>query len=147
MAASKSSHKLRNFVIVLLALWSIVSLIIIVVWATSPDLKGASECNANLKTLKEKIAEEKTTWTKDRHALEELVRQGHINQSLLLTHIDQLKEQLQFLNQSLDSCLQQNVSVSGCWFLACRYYGLNNGHLTGYLVLGVFLSAFYNMCS
>lgn len=117
-ASSKSSHKFLNFVIVLLTLWSIVSLIIIVVWATSPDLKGASECNANLKKLKEKFTEETNTWNKDRLALEELVRQGRNNQSLLLTHIDQLKDQLQFLNQSLDSCLQQNVSVSGCWFLA-----------------------------
>ncbi|MCJ8737897.1 hypothetical protein PDJAM_G00029270 [Pangasius djambal] len=107
MAASKSSHTMRNIVIIFLALWSIISLIIIVVWATSPDLKGASECNANLKTLKEKFAEEKDIWAKDRHALEELVRQGRTNQSLLLTRMDQLKDQLQKLNQSLDSCLKQ----------------------------------------
>ncbi|XP_060797660.1 uncharacterized protein si:ch211-1a19.3 [Neoarius graeffei] len=111
-ASSKSSHKFLNFVIVLLTLWSIVSLIIIVVWATSPDLKGASECNANLKKLKEKFTEETNTWNKDRLALEELVRQGRNNQSLLLTHIDQLKDQLQFLNQSLDSCLQQNERLN-----------------------------------
>lgn len=102
-----------NIVIALLAIWSIISLIIIVVWATSPDLKGASECNAKLKALNEKYSEEKIVWTKDRHALEELVRQGRTNQSLLLTRVDKLKDQLLFLNQSLDSCLQQNVSVSG----------------------------------
>ncbi|XP_017333268.1 uncharacterized protein si:ch211-1a19.3 [Ictalurus punctatus] len=108
MAASKSSHTVRNLIFAVLTLWSIISLIIIVVWATSPDLKGASECNANLKTLKEKFAKEKDVWSKDRHALEELVGQGRLNQSLLLTRIDQLKDQLQSLNQSLESCQQQN---------------------------------------
>ncbi|KAF4083461.1 hypothetical protein AMELA_G00141600 [Ameiurus melas] len=108
MAASKSSNTVRNIIFAVLTLWSIISLIIIVVWATSPDLKGASECNTNLKNLREKFEKEKDVWTKDRHALEELVRQGHLNQSLLLTRIDLLKDQLQFLNQSLDSCLQQN---------------------------------------
>ncbi|XP_060734698.1 uncharacterized protein si:ch211-1a19.3 [Tachysurus vachellii] len=108
MTATKSSHKMRNIVIAILALWSIISLIIIVVWATSPDLKGASECNASLKNLKEKYADEKNTWNNDRHALEELVRQGRTNQSLLLTRIDQLKDQLRLLNQSLDSCLHHS---------------------------------------
>ncbi|TSM94683.1 hypothetical protein Baya_8478 [Bagarius yarrelli] len=108
MAASKSSHTMRNIIIAILALWSVISLIIIVVWATSPDLKGASECNANLKTLKENYAQEKNVWTKDRHALEELARQGRTNQSLLLTRIDQLKDELRALNQTLDSCLLQS---------------------------------------
>lgn len=128
MAGSKTSHTMRNIVVALLALWSIISLIIIVVWATSPDLKGASECNAKLKALKEKFAEEKNVWDLDREALEELARQGRTNQSLLLTRIDQLKDQLQSLNQSLDSCMQQNVSVSGYRFLTCEYYVLNYGH-------------------
>lgn len=121
MTATKSSHKKRNIVIAILALWSIISLIIIVVWATSPDLKGASECNASLKNLKEKYADEKNTWNKDRHALEELVMQGRTNQSLLLTHIDQLKDQLRLLNQSLDSCLHHRVSVSDDWLLFPLY--------------------------
>lgn len=112
---------MRNIVIGLLALWSIISLIIIVVWATSPDMKGASECNNNLKKLKEKFAEEKGVWNKDRMALEEQVRQGRTNQSLLLTRMEQLKSQLLALNQSLESCHQQNVSgycLCILWLLA-----------------------------
>lgn len=128
MAGSKTSHTMRNIVVGLLAIWSIISLIIIVVWATSPDLKGASECNAKLKDLKEKFAEEKKVWDMDRKALEELARQGYTNQSLLLIRIDQLKNTLQSLNQSLDSCMRQNVSVSGYCFLTCENYGLNDGH-------------------
>ncbi|KAI5101870.1 hypothetical protein C0J45_9073 [Silurus meridionalis] len=112
MGASKSSHTVRNIVIALLALWSIISLIIIVVWATSPELKDATECNRKLKALKDDLAREKSVWSKDRHALEELVRQERINQSLLLTHIVQLKEQLKALNQSLDSCMQENVLLN-----------------------------------
>lgn len=116
MAGSKSSHTVRNIVVGILALWSIISLIIIVVWATSPDLKGARECNNSLKTLKDKYAEENSVWLKDRQALEEMARQGRINQSLLLTHIDQLKDQLRLLNQSLDLSQQENVSVSDYLF-------------------------------
>ncbi|KAK3533498.1 hypothetical protein QTP70_023355 [Hemibagrus guttatus] len=108
MAGSKSSHTMRNIFIGILALWSIISLIIIVVWATSPDLKGARECNNSLKTLKDKYTEESNIWLKDRHALEELARQGRMNQSLLLTRIDLLKDQLRLLNQSLDLSLQEN---------------------------------------
>lgn len=130
MAASKSSHTVRNLIFAVLTLWSIIALIIIVVWATSPDLKGASECNANLKTLKEKFAKEKDVWSKDRHALEELVGQGRLNQSLLLTRIDQLKDQLQSLNQSLESCQQQNVSLSGSRFLPGGYYSSRTGRST-----------------
>ncbi|XP_072516539.1 uncharacterized protein [Salminus brasiliensis] len=112
MASSKSSKTTHNIVIACLALWSVISLIIIVVWATSPDLKGASQCRAELQVLQNKFDMEKSVWTKDREALEGLVWQGRHNQSLLLTHVDQLRDQLKQLNLSLDSCLQETAMLN-----------------------------------
>lgn len=103
---------MRNIVIAILTLWSIISLIIIVVWATSPDMKGSSQCRAELQELREKLEGAKVVWTKDRRALEDLVRQGWKNQSLLEKQIDKQKEQLRFLNLSLEASQQENVSLA-----------------------------------
>lgn len=43
--SSKSSGTCCNLVMALLTLWSMVSLIVIVVWATSPHMKGVAQCN------------------------------------------------------------------------------------------------------
>lgn len=111
MTASKSSQTTRNIVIALLAIWSIISLIIIVVWATSPDMKSSSQCRTELQELREKHEGAKVVWTKDRRALEDLVRQAWKNQSVLQRQIDQQKEQLRFLNLSLEASQQENVSL------------------------------------
>lgn len=114
MTNSKSSQTTRNIVIACLALWSIISLIIIVVWATSPEMKGASQCRTEMQDLRERHEGAKVVWTKDRKALEELVRQGWRNQTALLKQIDQYKEQIQSLNISLNNSLQKIVSLSSC---------------------------------
>ncbi|XP_056108661.1 uncharacterized protein si:ch211-1a19.3 [Rhinichthys klamathensis goyatoka] len=113
MASSKSSQNTRNIVIACLALWSIISLIIIVVWATSPDMKGASQCRKEMQALTERHEGARVVWSKDRKALEELVRQGWRNQTALLKQIDQYKEQIQILNISLNVSLQENVILNG----------------------------------
>lgn len=107
MTNSKSSQTTRNIVIACLALWSIISLIIIVVWATSPEMKGASQCRTEMQDLRERHEGAKVVWTKDRKALEELVRQGWRNQTALQTQIGQYKEQIQSLNISLNDSLQE----------------------------------------
>ncbi|KAL7855098.1 hypothetical protein SRHO_G00172880 [Serrasalmus rhombeus] len=112
MASSKSSQTTRNIIIACLALWSIISLITIVVWATSPDMKGASQCRAELQALHNTFDTEKAVWAKDKLALEEMVRDGWNNQTKLLTHIDQLKNQLKQLNLSLEACQQENAALN-----------------------------------
>lgn len=112
MTSSKSSQTTRNVVIAFLALWSIISLIIIVVWATSPEMKGASQCRAEMQDLKEKYEGAKVVWTKDRKALEELVRQGWRNQTVLQKQIDQSKEQIHALNLSLNVSLVENAILN-----------------------------------
>uniref|UniRef100_A0A8C2GYX3 Si:ch211-1a19.3 n=1 Tax=Cyprinus carpio TaxID=7962 RepID=A0A8C2GYX3_CYPCA len=113
MASSKSSQTPCYIVIAFLALWSIISIIIIVVWATSPEMKEASQCRTEMKALKESHEGEKIVWTKERKAYEELVRQGSSNQSALLKQIEQYKEQIQFVNISLNASLQENVIMNG----------------------------------
>ncbi|XP_043108813.1 uncharacterized protein si:ch211-1a19.3 [Puntigrus tetrazona] len=110
MTSSKSSQTTRNIVIACLALWSIISLIIIVVWATSPEMKGASQCRTEMQDLRERHEGAKVVWTKDRKALEELVRQGWRNQTALQKQMDQYKEQIHSLNISLNDSLQE-ISV------------------------------------
>ncbi|XP_059394000.1 uncharacterized protein LOC132126639 [Carassius carassius] len=117
MTSSKSSQTTRNIVIACLALWSIISLIIIVVWATSPEMKGASQCRTEMQDLRERHEGAKIVWSKDRKALEDLVRQGWRNQTALQKQIDQNKEQIQSLTISLNDSLQeiailnQNITV------------------------------------
>ncbi|XP_067287287.1 uncharacterized protein si:ch211-1a19.3 [Pseudorasbora parva] len=113
MANSKSSQTTRNIVIGFLALWSIISLVIIVVWATSPDMKGASQCRKEMQALTEKYEGGRVVWTKDRRALEELVRQGWRNQTALQMQIEQHKEQIQILNTSLNVSQQENALLNG----------------------------------
>lgn len=112
MASSKSSQTTRNVLIACLALWSIISLIIIVVWATSPDMKGASQCRQELQALNEKLEGAKVVWNKDRRALEALVREGWNNQTLLQGQIDTYKETLAHLNVSLEECHQDNALLN-----------------------------------
>lgn len=133
MASSKSSQTTRNIVIACLALWSIISLIIIVVWATSPDMKAASQCRKEMQALTEKHEGARVVWTKDRRALEELVRQGWRNQTTLQTQIDQYKEQIKILNISLNVSQQENAILNGnITILESRIeeYKLIEGNLT-----------------
>ncbi|XP_015458825.3 uncharacterized protein si:ch211-1a19.3 [Astyanax mexicanus] len=111
MTSSKSSQTTRNIVITCLALWSVISLIIIVVWATSPDLKGASQCRAELQALQKTFDEEKAVWGKDREALENMVREGWHNQSVLQENVNLLMEQLKELNLTLETCFQNNTNL------------------------------------
>ncbi|KAJ8374763.1 hypothetical protein SKAU_G00053430 [Synaphobranchus kaupii] len=113
MAGSKSSQTTRNVVIALLALWSVISLIIIVVWATSPDLKSASQCRAELQAVTEKVEGAKVVWAKDKKALEELVEQGWENQTILNTELSLLVVKLEETNRSLGDCEQENVLLNG----------------------------------
>ncbi|KAJ7993304.1 hypothetical protein DPEC_G00271040 [Dallia pectoralis] len=109
MGNPKSPQKSRNIVIAILSLWSLISLITIVVWATSPDLKSASQCRAAMEDLREKSEVAKEVHVKNQAALEELVEDGRANQTLQLREIKRLTERLAQTNLSLDDCRQENV--------------------------------------
>lgn len=111
MASSKSSQITRNIVIACLALWSVISLIIIVVWATSPDMKSASQCRTELQSQTEKLKGDKVVWDKNKVALEKIVNEGRENQTQQRREIDALLEHLGQINVTRDDCRQENVSV------------------------------------
>lgn len=113
MANSKSSQTTRNVVIACLALWSVISLIIIVVWATSPNVKSVSDCREQLQTLTEKLEGAKVVWAKDKVALEEMVEEARDNQTRQQHEITLLLLRLAHANMSLDDCRQENANLEG----------------------------------
>ncbi|XP_026202272.1 uncharacterized protein si:ch211-1a19.3 [Anabas testudineus] len=112
-ASSKSSQTAKNVVIALLALWSIISLIVIVVWATSPDLKPSAQCRAELQDLTEKLEGSRVVWGKHKEALEEKVLEEREKVDLQKTEILLLHGRLNATNASLEECQQENVILKG----------------------------------
>lgn len=109
---SKSSQKVKNVVLGLLALWSIISLVVIVVWATSPDLKGSAECRAELQEVTEKLEGAKVVWNKNKVALEELVEAERQQQQQQRVEISLLLQNLSAINSTLGECRQEQVRIS-----------------------------------
>uniref|UniRef100_A0A665U6N6 Uncharacterized protein n=1 Tax=Echeneis naucrates TaxID=173247 RepID=A0A665U6N6_ECHNA len=109
-ASSKSSQKAKNVVICLLTLWSLISLIIIVVWATSPDWKGAAQCNAELRDAKEKLVGSRSMWEQNKKALEEKVEKERNEVERRAAEILLLLGHLNATNTSLVDCRQEVVS-------------------------------------
>ncbi|XP_060889957.1 uncharacterized protein si:ch211-1a19.3 [Labrus mixtus] len=114
---AKSSQTAKNVVIALLALWSVISLVVIVVWSTSPDLKSSAQCRAELQDKTEKLEGVKVVCRKDKVALEEQVeaeREEQIKQGvkilLLLAHLNATNATLEESRQE-NLVLQANVSV------------------------------------
>lgn len=114
---SKSSQKVKNCVLGLLALWAIISLVVIVVWATSPDLKGSAACRAELQEVTEKLEGAKVVWNKNKVALEELLEAERQQQEQQRAEIALLLQRLGAINGTLEECRQEQVRLarSRCW--------------------------------
>ncbi|XP_067452066.1 protein GOLM2 [Thunnus thynnus] len=108
-----SSQKARNVVLALLAIWSIVSLIVIVVWATSPDLKSSAQCRAELQGVRKKLEDTEVEWKKDKVALEEQVENERKEQERLIAENLLLLANLNTTNATLDGCRQENLVLNG----------------------------------
>ncbi|KAM4739788.1 uncharacterized protein FYW61_004119 [Anableps anableps] len=106
--SSKNSNKVQKVVIGLLAIWSIISIIIIVVWATSPDLKGSAQCRAELRELTEKLEGTKVVFSKDKAALEKQVLEAREKMDRLREDILLLLGRLNATNVTLEECQQKN---------------------------------------
>lgn len=111
--AAKSSQTAKNVVIALLTLWSVVSLIIIVVWATSPDLKSSAQCRAELQETTEKLEGAKVVYHKNKVALEDKVREALDEQDRQNAQILLLLARLNATNATLEECRQENVVLNG----------------------------------
>lgn len=112
MASSKSSQTTKNIVIAFLALWSVISLIIIVVWATTPEMKTEKQCQAELQTVTDELEGTKLVFEKNKVALEEMVVEGRENQTSQRKEIDRLLLRLGNTNMSLDDCQKENVILN-----------------------------------
>lgn len=108
---SKKSQTVKNGVLGLLALWSIISLVVIVVWATSPDLKGSAECRAALQESTEKLEGAKVVWNKNKIALEELLEAEKQQHEQRRAEIAILLQRLSDINSTLDECRQEQVRI------------------------------------
>ncbi|XP_070688578.1 centriolin [Pempheris klunzingeri] len=112
-APSKSSQKAKNAAIVLLALWSVVSLVVIVVWATSPDLKSSAQCRAELQETTEKLEGAKVVWNKNKVALEELLEKAREEQDRQRARVLLLLGRLNATNATLEECRREAVVLNG----------------------------------
>uniref|UniRef100_UPI0037E89FFF IgA receptor n=1 Tax=Semicossyphus pulcher TaxID=241346 RepID=UPI0037E89FFF len=110
---SKSSQTAKNVVIALLLLWSIISLIVIVVWSTSPDLKSSAQCRAELQDKTEKLEGVKVVCRKDKVALEEQVEAEREEQAKQRAEILLLLGHLNATNVTLEECRQENLVLKG----------------------------------
>ncbi|XP_055796945.1 uncharacterized protein LOC129867520 isoform X1 [Salvelinus fontinalis] len=109
MTRPKSSKIICNIMIACLFLWLVSSLIIIVVWATSPDMEGASQCRADLQNLTEKHEEARVLYAKNKQALEEMVEEGRTNQTWQVMKMERFLKRLGKTNVSLADCHQESV--------------------------------------
>uniref|UniRef100_H3CC27 Uncharacterized protein n=1 Tax=Tetraodon nigroviridis TaxID=99883 RepID=H3CC27_TETNG len=109
---TKSSEKVKNGVLGVLILWSIISLVVIVVWATSPGLKGSASCRAELQEVTEKLEEAKVKWTKDKVALEELLEAERQQQAQRRAEVALLLRRLSAANHTLEECRQEQVVLN-----------------------------------
>ncbi|KAK2835095.1 hypothetical protein Q5P01_015579 [Channa striata] len=112
-ASSKSSQRGKNVVIALLTLWSIISLIIIVVWATSPGMKSVAQCNKDLTDAQVRMEGCMNMWEKDKIALEEKVEREREEKDRKSVEIMLLLGRLNATNASLEECRQETVVLMG----------------------------------
>lgn len=102
---------MKNGVLGLLALWAIISLVVIVVWATSPGLKGSAACRAELQEVTEKLEGAKVVWNKDKVALEELLEAERQQQEQQRAEISLLLLRLGAINSTLEERQQEQVRL------------------------------------
>ncbi|KAM7409792.1 hypothetical protein PAMA_001335 [Pampus argenteus] len=111
-SASKSSQTTKNVLLALALIWSVVSLIIIVVWATSPDMKSSAKCRAELQKMTENLEATQQSWRKDKVALEEQVEEGRAELAREKASYQLLQALLNTTNTTLEECRQENLLLN-----------------------------------
>uniref|UniRef100_A0A8C9XPP1 Uncharacterized protein n=1 Tax=Sander lucioperca TaxID=283035 RepID=A0A8C9XPP1_SANLU len=119
---SSSSSKARSVVLALLALWAVVSLVVIVVWATSPDLKGAAQCRSELQEANEKLAGAKVVYAQNKAALEDMVHAARDETARQTAEVILVLASLNATNATLQQSLQENVSTHLTSVLLSDFY-------------------------
>ncbi|XP_019711343.1 uncharacterized protein LOC109506808 [Hippocampus comes] len=100
-----------------LALWSLISLVVIVVWSTSPDLKSSARCRQDLRQSHEKILGAEALWARDKDELERRLAAAHERLERHEAALALLDGRLRLANRTLDACVAReavllaNISV------------------------------------
>ncbi|KAI4894939.1 hypothetical protein NFI96_015620 [Prochilodus magdalenae] len=96
-------------VVALLALWSMVSLVVVVVWASWPPRAGLQGCLNGLQSLEEKMEGARVMKEKELRALEREIEQSRNNQSRMQLEIEHILQNLRLTNTSLMGCLLEQA--------------------------------------
>lgn len=117
MARSKSSQNTCNCLVAFLALWSMISLVVIIVWATWPYMRSLSQCEAARQATVEKIEGAKVVSERDQNVLLDQLSNSRGNQTALLRELDIIMEWLRETNVSLMDSLQWKVSPGNAFHI------------------------------
>ncbi|XP_072295494.1 uncharacterized protein [Eucyclogobius newberryi] len=109
MSESKSSGKCTTLALTVLSLWGVASLITIVVWATAPDFKSATQCRKELRDLTVQHEGSKVVYQKKQDELEERVSQAHEEKEQLRGQILMLNERLNVTNHTLEQSRMEKL--------------------------------------
>ncbi|XP_028834146.1 uncharacterized protein LOC114789172 [Denticeps clupeoides] len=111
MARSKSSRSTCNFFLAFLVLWSTISLIVIVVWVTWPQLKSVGQCKAAQQAVVEKTEGAKVVRAQERELLQNQIRLGQENRTRLQNELAVIMATLRESHASLLESQQTNVAL------------------------------------
>ncbi|KAK2900741.1 hypothetical protein Q8A67_008856 [Cirrhinus molitorella] len=109
MVRPSSSQNTCNWIMALLALWSVVSLIVIVVWATWPPLAGVTQCRAAQQALIEKMEGAKVMKEKSQEVLKSALKLNLENQTKLEEELGSLLKYQRETNASLTESLRLQI--------------------------------------
>lgn len=110
MARTKSSRNTCNFLLACLALWSMISLVVIIVWATWPYMRSRSQCEEARQSVIEKIEGARVVREKNESVLKSQLNSSREKQAALRSELGVIMEQLRQSNASLMDSLQEKVS-------------------------------------
>ncbi|XP_057698297.1 uncharacterized protein si:ch211-1a19.3 [Corythoichthys intestinalis] len=111
-AAASQSTKMgvgTKVALALLSLWSLVSLVVIVTWSTSPDLQSSARCRQELRDSREKTLGAQALWAQDKDELEERLRRANERHAREEAALDLLARSLEHANLTLDECQQRQT--------------------------------------
>ncbi|KAK9979167.1 hypothetical protein ABG768_012611 [Culter alburnus] len=106
MARSSTAQNTCNWIMAVLTLWSMISLIVIVVWVTWPPLASLTQCRAAHQALIEKMEGAKVIKEKEQDVLKSALELSSKNQTRLQEELESILESQRETNASLTESLQ-----------------------------------------
>ncbi|CAN9500840.1 unnamed protein product [Ophioblennius macclurei] len=108
-----SSCSGQNVALAVLSIWSLASLITIVVWSTSPDLKGSARCRTDLRQAAVELEGQRAVWGNERAELERQLEASRAEQELLQQRAILLLKEQERSNATLEECQQLTMLLQG----------------------------------